>query len=118
MNKLLVGLLLSVGCISANAANWQKFFVGNDGFVTYLDKESVVHYNNGAHSGWVKTIQTNGSTLNHVTVHCPTKMVRLNETYVYDTNGNKTFDWRGLNMWENAMPDTAGMSWVNVFCNR
>lgn len=119
MNKLLVGLLVSVGCMSANAANWISQGSNTDGDVAFIDTSSLIwsDYTYTTRSAWVKIYNKKGfSTLSRFFVHCPTRMNAITEIYYYSNNGQFINSVVTNESWDYAMPNSTGEKWARTVC--
>lgn len=114
MNKLLVGLLLSVGIGSASAANW----ISQDS-ENFIDVHSVVFDSNTQTRGaWLKMLNSNGRTdITRINVYCPTKMVRYSENHIYAGTTYITTEYYPTNQWNYVIPGTLAEQWANMVCN-
>lgn len=129
MNKLLVGLLVSVGCISANAANWaiSAESVSKNGTIlmSYIDTDSVIYMDRTyqTRSVWIKTYYTNNTySLMRQVVHCPTKMYYTQVEHIYSSN-TLTFLYTSIYtpnnyniQYEYSIPGSIGEIWSNQIC--
>lgn len=120
MNKLLVGLLLSVGIGSASAANWVAQGGTNGTIVaSYVDTSSLIwtDYSYSTRSAWVKTYNKNGSSeMSRFFVHCPTRMQAITETRFYDGSGQFITNTVYNTGWDYAVPNTIGEKWAQTIC--
>lgn len=117
MNKLLVGLLLSIGISSANAENWVQVGTTNDAF-HYVDKQSFVYGSQNIISGWKYVSYTNVYSYEYTRyeVHCPTQMFRIPVSTKYYPNGT-VMDVSSMYSWEYAIPGSIAMATVKMMCN-
>jgi len=118
MNKLLVGLLLSVGIGSASAQNWVAVGSTIDSH-QYVDKQSFVYGQQSVVSGWKYIAYPNSSTYEYARyeVHCPTQMFRVPVATKYFSNGT-VMDVNSMNSWEYAIPGSIAMATVKVMCSK